>query len=180
MYLFALLTLFYRDLASRAGSFFPALLTRFILTKHDSELSFLFCREILGDLAQETEYTMLKNSLRSNFRVEPIPTTKPLFGLEVVGHGINWWDGSFTAEPLIDLCSNLKNTYYFPSSNELFNIPDEFLITNTPIISRDGEVSYQENYNEFASMRSNKFGLGIGFGGFSTRFTQFDSFICIS
>eukprot|EP01122_Echinamoeba_exundans_P016130 TRINITY_DN8081_c0_g1_i1.p1 TRINITY_DN8081_c0_g1~~TRINITY_DN8081_c0_g1_i1.p1 ORF type:complete len:1342 (-),score=239.50 TRINITY_DN8081_c0_g1_i1:53-3901(-) len=124
-------------------------------------------RELLGELAQQTEYTALKNSFASqSLRVDPIPAARPLFGLEVVGHGINWWDGSFTPQPLIDLGSNLKNTYFLPSSNELFNIPDEYLITNTPLISRDGEVSYQENYNEFASMRSNKFGFGIGFGGF--------------
>lgn len=59
----------------------------------------------------------------------------------------------------------MKNTYLFPSSNEIFQIPDEILIVDTPMISRDGEVSYQENYNEFASMRSRKFGFGVGYAG---------------
>jgi hypothetical protein len=103
--------------------------------------------------------------MMNQLREEPTPVSKKLFGLEAIGHGLNWWDGSFTAQPLVDWGNNLRNTYLFPSTNEMYSVPDEVLIVDTPMVSRDGEVSYQENYNEFASMRSSKFGLGIGYGG---------------
>jgi hypothetical protein len=98
-------------------------------------------------------------------QAEPGKATGPLFGLNVIGHGINWWDETFTADSLVDWGRNLKNTYLFPSNNLIYDVPDEVLIVDTPFIDREGEVSYQENYNEFATMKSSKFGFGVGFAG---------------
>lgn len=130
------------------------------------KISLPFCRELLGDLAN-TKLEQRNRFKASTLAQEPTVVTKDLFGLEAVGHGLNWWDGSFTSQPLIRWGAGLKNTYLLASSNELFSVPDEILIVDTPQVSRDGEVSYQENYNEFASMRSSKFGLGIGYGGWA-------------
>jgi hypothetical protein len=126
----------------------------------------LRCRELLGELA-ETKHQSLMNAKTSYFstQAEPGKATGPLFGLNVIGHGINWWDETFTADSLVDWGRNLKNTYLFPSNNLIYDVPDEVLIVDTPFIDREGEVSYQENYNEFATMKSSKFGFGVGFAG---------------